>query len=267
MLVIGLICNLLVRPVADKWFMSDEELAEEQRLAHEKAQSPRRPARGVGRRHGADTADRWSCAGLAGGRHSAGLGRLPDAHQRGQVLPLSRERNLRSSRFRLDPGQDGTAGGSLESAHDFCRDRGQRGDDCRRQRRRIARAHPSARAGSRAASPTSAALAAGARAARRAARRRLAPRTCLIEHLHLLNDATAASHERHLVALARETNVPMAEVYEVATFYHHFEVRAPTASSAPALTVRVCDGLSLRDGRRARSAGAPAGLARRATCA
>ncbi|HUP06896.1 MAG TPA: OFA family MFS transporter [Caldimonas sp.] len=36
-LVIGLICNLLVRPVADKWFMSDAELAEEQRLAHEKA--------------------------------------------------------------------------------------------------------------------------------------------------------------------------------------------------------------------------------------
>ena len=37
MLVIGLICNLLVRPVADKWFMSDAELAEEKRLAHEKA--------------------------------------------------------------------------------------------------------------------------------------------------------------------------------------------------------------------------------------
>ncbi|RYX88654.1 MAG: MFS transporter [Comamonadaceae bacterium] len=37
MLVIGLICNLLVKPVADKWFMSDAELAEEKRLAHEKA--------------------------------------------------------------------------------------------------------------------------------------------------------------------------------------------------------------------------------------
>ncbi len=37
MLVIGLVCNLLVRPVADKWFMSDAELAEEKRLAHEKA--------------------------------------------------------------------------------------------------------------------------------------------------------------------------------------------------------------------------------------
>ncbi len=37
MLVIGLICNLMVRPVADKWFMSDAELAEEKRLAHERA--------------------------------------------------------------------------------------------------------------------------------------------------------------------------------------------------------------------------------------
>jgi MFS family permease len=37
MLVIGLVCNLLIRPVADKWFMSDAELADEQRLAHEKA--------------------------------------------------------------------------------------------------------------------------------------------------------------------------------------------------------------------------------------
>ena len=65
----------------------------------------------------------------------------------------------------------------------------------------------------------------------------------LIEHLHLLNDRHLGLHERHLVALARETNVPMAEVYEVATFYHHFEI-LQDAESAPALTVRVCDGLS-----------------------
>ena len=37
LLVIGLLCNLMIRPVADKWFMSDEELAEERRLAHERA--------------------------------------------------------------------------------------------------------------------------------------------------------------------------------------------------------------------------------------
>jgi hypothetical protein len=38
LLIVGLICNLLVRPVASKWFMTDEELAEEKRLAHERAQ-------------------------------------------------------------------------------------------------------------------------------------------------------------------------------------------------------------------------------------
>jgi formate dehydrogenase len=65
----------------------------------------------------------------------------------------------------------------------------------------------------------------------------------LIEHLHLLNDAHRGLHERHLVALAHATNVPMAEVYEVATFYHHFEVLRDGDQAAP-LTVRVCDGLS-----------------------
>jgi formate dehydrogenase beta subunit len=69
------------------------------------------------------------------------------------------------------------------------------------------------------------------------------PRHRLIEHLHLLNDAHLGLHERHLVALSKETNVPMAEVYEVATFYHHFEVLAE-GETAPSLTVRVCDGLS-----------------------
>ncbi|MFN7640911.1 MAG: NAD(P)H-dependent oxidoreductase subunit E, partial [bacterium] len=49
-------------------------------------------------------------------------------------------------------------------------------------------------------------------------------RDLLIEQLHKLNDAYRCLHDRHLVALAREMNIPMAEVYEVATFYHHFEV-------------------------------------------
>jgi NADH:ubiquinone oxidoreductase subunit E len=49
-------------------------------------------------------------------------------------------------------------------------------------------------------------------------------RDLLIEHLHQLNDAYRGLHDRHLVALAKEMNIPMAEVYEVATFYHHFEV-------------------------------------------
>ena len=68
-------------------------------------------------------------------------------------------------------------------------------------------------------------------------------RDLLIEHLHKLNDAFRCLHDRHLVALAKEMNIPMAEVYEVATFYHHFEVLRGD-EQAPELTVRVCDGLS-----------------------
>ena len=68
-------------------------------------------------------------------------------------------------------------------------------------------------------------------------------RDLLIEHLHRLNDAYRCLHDHHLAALAREMNLPMAEVYEVATFYHHFEVVRGDAA-APGLTVRVCDGLS-----------------------
>ena len=68
-------------------------------------------------------------------------------------------------------------------------------------------------------------------------------RDLLIEHLHKLNDAYRCLFDRHLVALAREMNIPMAEVFEVATFYHHFEVVKGDAV-APGITVRVCDGLS-----------------------
>ena len=68
-------------------------------------------------------------------------------------------------------------------------------------------------------------------------------RDLLIEHLHMLNDRYRCLHDRHLAALAREMNLPMAEVYEVATFYHHFEVLKGDAE-APRLTVRVCDGLA-----------------------
>ena len=68
-------------------------------------------------------------------------------------------------------------------------------------------------------------------------------RDLLIEHLHTLNDAYRCLHDRHLVALAKEMNIPMAEVFEVATFYHHFDV-VRGDDPAPGLTVRVCDGLS-----------------------
>ena len=68
-------------------------------------------------------------------------------------------------------------------------------------------------------------------------------RELLIEKLHLLNDAYRGLHDRHLVALAREMNVPMAEIFEVATFYHHFDILRGDEQAAE-LTVRVCDGLS-----------------------
>lgn len=68
-------------------------------------------------------------------------------------------------------------------------------------------------------------------------------RDWLIEHLHKLNDSYRCLHDRHLVALAHDMNLPMAEVFEVATFYHHFEV-VREDGVAPGLTVRVCDGLS-----------------------
>ena len=68
-------------------------------------------------------------------------------------------------------------------------------------------------------------------------------RDLLIENLHKLNDEYRALHVRHFVALAKEMNLPLAEVYEVATFYHHFEVVRGNDPVAD-ITVRVCDGLS-----------------------
>ncbi|MBT8536152.1 NADH-quinone oxidoreductase subunit F [Polynucleobacter paneuropaeus] len=68
-------------------------------------------------------------------------------------------------------------------------------------------------------------------------------RDLLIEYLHKLNDEYRALHDRHMVALAKEINIPMAEVYEVATFYHHFEVVRGNDPVAD-ITVRVCDGVS-----------------------
>jgi formate dehydrogenase len=76
-------------------------------------------------------------------------------------------------------------------------------------------------------------------------------RDLLIEYLHALQDAYRCLHERHLVALAHAMKISMAEVYEVATFYHHFDVVCDGDAAAP-LTVRVCDGLSCEmDGAKA----------------
>ena len=66
------------------------------------------------------------------------------------------------------------------------------------------------------------------------------PRDRLIELLHGLNDAHHGLFERHLVALAHEMRLPVVEVFEVASFYHHFEILKDDAV-APRLTLRVCD--------------------------
>jgi len=69
-------------------------------------------------------------------------------------------------------------------------------------------------------------------------------RDLLIEHLHRIQDRYGHISAAHLVALAREMRLSMAEVYEVATFYHHFDVVKEDGKAPPALTVRVCDSLS-----------------------
>ncbi|WP_167648664.1 NAD(P)H-dependent oxidoreductase subunit E [Mameliella alba] len=73
-----------------------------------------------------------------------------------------------------------------------------------------------------------------------------APRRCdlLIEHLHRIQDHFGHLSARHLRALAEEMRLSMAEVYEVATFYAHFDVIKENDTPPPALTIRVCDSLS-----------------------
>jgi len=66
----------------------------------------------------------------------------------------------------------------------------------------------------------------------------------LIEHLHLLQDRFGCLYARHLVALAEEMRLALAEVYEVASFYAHFDIVMDDEAPPPALTVRVCDSLS-----------------------
>ncbi|HEV2336189.1 MAG TPA: NAD(P)H-dependent oxidoreductase subunit E [Stellaceae bacterium] len=69
-------------------------------------------------------------------------------------------------------------------------------------------------------------------------------RDLLIEHLHLLQDHFGCLHARHLVALAEEMRLALTEVYEVASFYAHFDIVMEDEAAPPALTVRVCDSLS-----------------------
>ncbi|MCB9946475.1 MAG: NAD(P)H-dependent oxidoreductase subunit E [Rhodospirillaceae bacterium] len=69
-------------------------------------------------------------------------------------------------------------------------------------------------------------------------------RDLLIEYLHLVQDRFGALSPAHLAALAHEMRLAMAEVYEVATFYAHFDVLGAGDAPPPDLTIRVCDSLS-----------------------
>ena len=69
-------------------------------------------------------------------------------------------------------------------------------------------------------------------------------RDLLIEFLHLLQDHYGCLHARHLAALAEEMRLALVEVYEVASFYAHFDIVMDDEAPPPELTVRVCDSLT-----------------------
>jgi NADH:ubiquinone oxidoreductase subunit F (NADH-binding)/NADH:ubiquinone oxidoreductase subunit E len=69
-------------------------------------------------------------------------------------------------------------------------------------------------------------------------------RDLLIEHLHKIQDRFGCLSAAHLVALAAEMKLAMTEVYEVATFYHHFDVVKEGDTAPPGITVRVCDSIA-----------------------
>ncbi|MCP4767062.1 MAG: NADH-quinone oxidoreductase subunit F [Gammaproteobacteria bacterium] len=69
-------------------------------------------------------------------------------------------------------------------------------------------------------------------------------RDLLIEHLHKIQDKFHHLSAAHLAALAHEMRLSMTEVYEVASFYHHFDVVREGETAPAALTVRVCDSVS-----------------------
>jgi formate dehydrogenase len=69
-------------------------------------------------------------------------------------------------------------------------------------------------------------------------------RHMLIEYLHAIQDYEGHLSEGYMQALADNMRLPMAEVYEVATFYAHFDVIADGESPPPPITIRICDSIS-----------------------
>ena len=65
--------------------------------------------------------------------------------------------------------------------------------------------------------------------------------TIWIEYLHKIQDSQGAITKDYMTALANLMKISQTEVYEVATFYHHFDVVETDTDKPPALTVRVCD--------------------------
>jgi len=68
-------------------------------------------------------------------------------------------------------------------------------------------------------------------------------RDLLIEHLHALQDFYGILIPRHLAALADLARLSLAEVYETATFYAHFQISRSDDLAPPRATIRVCDGV------------------------
>ncbi|NIA69231.1 NADH-quinone oxidoreductase subunit F [Pelagibius litoralis] len=66
----------------------------------------------------------------------------------------------------------------------------------------------------------------------------------LIEYLHLIQDSQGHLSARHLRALSEEMKLPMAAVYEVASFYAHFDIVLEGETPPPPLTIRVCDSIT-----------------------
>src|SRR5215467_15126810 len=66
----------------------------------------------------------------------------------------------------------------------------------------------------------------------------------LIENLHRIQDRYGHLSAAHLNALAEAMKLAQAEVYKVATFYHHFDVVKEGENAPPAVTVRVCDSIA-----------------------
>ena len=66
----------------------------------------------------------------------------------------------------------------------------------------------------------------------------------LIEYLHLLQDKFGVLYDKHLVALSTIINLPLSEIYEVATFYAHFNIVKDSKDYNPVNVVRVCESLT-----------------------